>query len=372
VTGSARGRRGSVLLVLAALTPLGSVAAAAAGEPARPSPPGRIEPAERAEIIVVAGAPCAPQVRAVIADQLADLTAELVWTCRDRLDPEDLFRHAPPGASSLRVWIDLRVASEARLTLERADRFVVRRIALSDGLDELGREQIGQIVRFAALAVRAGEGETLTRTEARSAVADWPPPRGREIAMRTEAALNAAPRPTLAFGAIASVVALSREIPLVHELALGAEVGAVVGARISGWLEAAYRLPAPYRADPIGVEIGGAALRLGLAAGTRGTRYVAAVINAGIGVERISFAPIGAAASVEPAPADAFWSATARVALTVGFRATDRLTIGARLACDIAAADVHYDLRDAAGAPHRVLTPFRLAPGLGLGVTWRL
>ena len=68
------------------------------------------EPSERAEITVVAGAPCAPQLREVIADQLADLTAQLMWACRDRLDPEDLFRQAPPGGSLLRVWIDLRMA----------------------------------------------------------------------------------------------------------------------------------------------------------------------------------------------------------------------------------------------------------------------
>ena len=110
---------------------------------------------ERAEITVVAAAPCAPRLREVIADQLADVTTEVVWTCRDRLDPEDQFRQALPGGSALRVWIDLRMGAEARLTLERADRFVVRRIALANGLDELGREQIGQIVRFAALAVRA-------------------------------------------------------------------------------------------------------------------------------------------------------------------------------------------------------------------------
>ena len=76
-------------------------------------------PSERAEITVVAAAPCAPPLRDVIADQLADVTSEVVWTCRDRLDPEDQFRQTLPGGSALRVWIDLRMGAEARLTLER-------------------------------------------------------------------------------------------------------------------------------------------------------------------------------------------------------------------------------------------------------------
>ena len=58
--------------------------------------------------------------------------------------------------------------------------------------------------------------------------------------------------------------------------------------------------------------------------------------------------------------------------LAVGLRLTDRLTVGARLTGQLAASDIHYDLRDAGGAAHRVLTPFRVEPGVGLGLSWRL
>ena len=357
------------LLLLSALVLQAPIAARAAGDA---PPPTGAEPSERAEITVVAGADCAPRLREVIAEQLADLTAPLVWACRDRLDPEDLFRQPQPGGNLLRVWVDLRSGAEARLTLERADRFVVRRIALANGLDELGREQIGQIVRFAALAVRAGEGDTLTRTEARATVADWPalarPP--GPAAVRRESAAPA-PRPAIAVAATWSMVALSREIPLIHELALGAAAGPA-GSRLAGWVEAGYQLPARYQAEPIGVELSAAALRVGLAVGPRETRFMSFGISGGIGVQRTSFVPLPAAASVEPAAADTFWSASARLALAIALRATARLTIGARLTCDFVAADVHYDLRDAGGVAHRVLTPYRLAPGLGLGVSLRL
>jgi len=369
--GAPRAGKFVLLLLLPALAVATPIAARAAGDPAPTGASGGRERSERAEITIVADAPCAPRLREVIADQLADVTAQLVWTCRDRLDPEDQFRPTPPGGSALRVWIDLRLGAEARLTLERADRFVVRRIALTDGLDELGREQIGQIVRFAALAVR-GEGETLTRTEARAAVADWPgPPRAQsEAAVRREAPVRAPP-PAVDIGAIWSAAAFSREIPVVHELALAAAVRRA-DSPLSGWLEAGYRLPARYHAEPIGVELSAATLRGGLAVGPRGTRFASVGLSAGIGVERTSFVPLAAAASAEPAPADTFWSANARLALSVVLRVTARLTVGGRLACDLVAADVHYDLRDASGAAHRVLTPFRLQPGLGLGLAWRL
>ena len=73
-----------------------------------------------------------------------------------------------------------------------------------------------------------------------------------------------------------------------------------------------------------------------------------------------------------PAAPDAFWSAGARLILSADLRATTRLTIAAMLACDITAEDVHYDLRGADGSARRVLTAFRVAPGLGISVAWRL
>ena len=89
-------------------------------------------------------------------------------------------------------------------------------------------------------------------------------------------------------------------------------------------------------------------------------------------MQRISFTPVGVAPSVEPAGAGTFWSATARLSVGVAVRVTARLTVGARISGELAAADIHYDLRDASGAAHRVMTPFRLEPGLGVGLTWRL
>jgi len=326
---------------------------------------------ERVAVSVVAGGPCPSSLREVVAGQLADLTSDLVWTCRDRFDPEDVFRPEGPQGSAARVLVDLRAGGEVRLTVGDApsDRFVVRRVPLANGLDELGREQIGQILRFAMIALRARGSRTLSRTEARAAVADWSAP------SRPVDALRAAPAPrgpqfALDVGAIWSLRALAPEIPAVHELALAAVIGPIA-APVSGSVEAGYRLPASHHAEPVGVRLRGASLRLGISVGQSRMRVVSFSAGAGLGVERVWFAPIGAAASVAPAAADAFWTGTARLMIAVALRVTPTLVIGARAACDVAAADVHYDLYDASGAPHRVLTERRVAPSLGIGIAWR-
>jgi hypothetical protein len=333
-------------------------------------------PIDRVEVTLVAGSPpCPPLLRDVVAGQLADLTPDLVWTCRERIDPEEAFRAdgAGAGASAIRIAIDLRADTEARLTLgdTRSDRFVVRRVPLRSGLDELGREQIGQIVRFATLALRAGSGQTLSRTEARAAVAAWPTPAGP--APPPPSLDRAPPRPPFAVevGPIWSASLFSREIPVVQELALGAAVRGPASP-FRAWIEAGYRPPVSEHAEPIGVQLSAASLRIGAAVGQTGARSVSFAGGAGIGLQRVMFAPIGAAASVQPAAADAFWAATARLMIEGDWRAAARLTISARLVCDVAAADVHYDLRGADGVSHRVLTAFRLAPGFGVAATWRL
>jgi len=333
------------------------------------------QPIDRVEVTLVGGSPPCPQpLRDVVAEQLADLTPDLAWTCRERIDPDEAFRSDGNGEGAIRIAIELRAGTEARLTLgdTRSDRFVVRRVPLQNGLDEVGREQIGQIVRFSTLALRSGSGQTLSRTEARAAVAGWALPPVRETpSPPVHDQAPRAPRLAVDLGPIWSASAFSREIPVVQEVALGAVMRGTASP-LGGWVEAGYRLPASEQADPIGVELSAASLRLGLAVGQTGARTLSFSGGAGIGADRIRFAPIGAAPSVPPAAPDAFWSASARLMAGAAWRPTARLSIGARLTCDIAAADVHYDLRGSDGSARRVLTAFRIAPGIGIGVAWRL
>ena len=136
------------------------------------------------QIAIVADGDCPPALHDRIAEQLADIAERVSWSCLASFDAEDPFR-APAGAPvTLQIWVDVTPGLEARLMLRdlRADRFVVRRIPLPRGLDEIGREEIGQIVRAAALAVLAGPAETMNREQARAEISRWPRPRRRHSA----------------------------------------------------------------------------------------------------------------------------------------------------------------------------------------------
>ena len=228
---------------------------------------------------------------------------------------------------------------------------MVRRIALTNGLDELGREQIGQIVRFAALAVRAGEGETLTRTEARAAVADWPgPPRAPANSAFAARRRRVRRRAPVDIGAIWSLRRSRAEIP----------AGPRAGARRRGRDGPALPCRAGWRRDtdcrratrPSRSASSSAPRRCGSgspsARAERGSYRSASAPASGSSESR-------SRRSARPPR----WSRPrrtrsgaqrARLALSIALRVTARLTIGARLAGDFVAADVHYDLRDAGGA----------------------
>jgi hypothetical protein len=87
----------------------------------------------------------------VLASQLADITADVTWSCQPRFDADEPFRRVPRASLGARVWVDLSAVDEVRLTLEneRENRFFLRRLPLSGGLNELGRD--GGLTHFASI-----------------------------------------------------------------------------------------------------------------------------------------------------------------------------------------------------------------------------
>ena len=371
------------------------VARAAVADPVGPSADVAVVAvahARRIELTVVADQPCAPRLRDVLVEQLAGVASEILWSCRARLEQEELFRPASPPTAGVRVWIDVSSESDARLFLkdQQAERFVVRRLALSNGLDEVSREEIGQIVRFGALTLFDRPRETMTRTEVRAALSGWPAarPASGEGAAESQRAAVARPRPpiprepavatttplvrptaarSLAFGPAWSVQAFSRDVPVVHELALGLSLGEA----LSLWTEAGYRLPTTYRDQSVSVELGAWAWRIGTSFRRRAGGWGAWGLGTGVGVNRISFAPGAPAADVDVAPAGHFFSITGRVFLMLDLAASAHVARGIKLFCDVATTHIHYDLRDGSGVSLRVLEPFGFMPGLALGLAWR-
>ena len=370
---------------------LGASPLRAAG--ATPSIPAEAEDADagsgprapRVELTVVADEPCAPQLRAVLAEQLADVAGEVAWSCRATFDEEDLFRAGPRarprGETTVRIWIDISTPTDARVYLEdeRSERFVIRRLPLAHGLDEISREELGQIARSGTLAVVGGRSETLTRAQVRSTLSAWPArrpaadtPHLRATASGppTPAPAPPTPPPVVELGPAWSVQALSRALPLGQEIALGLSVRPPTWA-LFGWTEVGLRVPATVDAQPVDVKLGAVAGRLGVGYRRPLAGRASWGVGAGIGLNRWSFAAGRASTPVDTAPAGAFFAVTGRALFALELGVATRMTAGLRLFCDVATADVHYDYRDAAGVSHRLLTPWAVMPGAGVVLTWR-
>lgn len=329
------------------------------------------QPAARAEtaIAIVAPARCPPELRERIAEQIAGEADGVTWSCLSRFDGEEPFRNAAAGRGELEFWIDLTHGPEARIMLRdaRSDRFVVRRVPLPDGLDEIGREEIGQIVRAASLAVRAGPEDTLTRAEARAEVARWPQP----PAPPPPAPARRRPPPSLNIDveAFAAARALASPVPVVAELGLGGDLGRL--GPLEGWVEASYQLPARYQGTPVSVALSAFAVRAGIqAVGHLSARWEGR-LGAGGGATRMSFTPRSQGTAATAAAPGAFWYATGRALAGVDARLAAHLVVGLTAFLDVVGADVHYDLRQPDGTSSRVMAPYRFEPGLAVGIASR-
>lgn len=328
---------------------------------------------------------CAPRLREVLAEQLAGVGDPLTWWCRATGAPDAPLRGNTSADAGLKIWIDVAGLNEARVILGRgdggSDRFVVRRIPLAGGLDEIGREEIAHIVRSGTLALLAGNADTLSRDQADAEISSWrrpsasgggAPPRAPTAAPATGTPRTTQPRtpwhPIVTLGPAWSVLLFSPQIPVVHELALSAGLSA---GSFGLWADAGRRLPATYQTDAVGVELAAWSLRMGVALRFGAPGPVTFGLGAGAGLDRISFSPRAGASTIAVAPADSYFAPSVRGLLSLDYRARAHLTLAVRLFCDVATQDIHYDFRDADGTTRRVVAPYALTPGVSLSVAWR-
>jgi hypothetical protein len=333
-------------------------------------------------IAIIAAEGCPPALRDRITQQIGDVADQVDVSCLPRLDAEEPFRSSDGAPDQLRIWVDVTPRTEARLTLRdgRADRFVVRRIPLPRGLDEIGREEIGQIVRSAAIAMLANPAETLSGVQARAEISRWEQPRagppaalaGPAVAVsgdvRREPAASGGPTRRMQVGPQISVRTFASSIPIVEEIGIAAAFGRP-GA-LGGWLEAAYQITARDDEGSVGVQLNAFALRAGLAASVGAGRSFVAHFGAGVGLVRTSFTPLGEPATVTTDPPGTFLSLAGRLLAGVDVRASQHVVAGVTLFCDVVGADVHYDLYQSDGSARRVLSPFRFQPGVALRIGW--
>ena len=338
--------------------------------------------AAEVQIAIVADGNCPAALRDRVAEQVADIADRVSWSCLESFDTEEPFRSPDVQPGTLQIWVDVTPHTEARLTLRdvHADRFVVRRIPLPRGLDEIGREEIGQIVRSAALAVLAGPAETMNREQARAEISRWkqpattvPSPQAPPKAPLTGEPDRPSPRAAgsthlLQISAMASARGFATSIPLVEEVGVAAAI--VRPGTIGFWIEAAYQLPAQDSASPVGVKLDAVAVRGGLGVSFTLSPILAARLGAGGGFTRTSFTPLGSGGAVTIDPSGEFFTALGRVFAGLDVRIGTSVVGGVAVSCDAVGEDVHYDLHQSDGTTQRVLTPFRLQPGVALQIGW--
>ena len=242
----------------------------------------------------------------VLGELLARIEADSDIQRAEHIDPVAVVTPpADPPAALARVFIDATEPEHALLYLVDAswERILVRRVPLSEGLDEVAREQLAHIVESSVAALRAGGRIGVTREQASSelGVSSAPEPSGPvpEAAWRPrpEPPRERAPR------------LLDAEPARTLELALGVGWGAALFtsdrvqhgplARLEGSLGPSspfgaalvgqYRLPLIVEAEPIDLRLESGGVRLVGFGRVEPTPDLRLVVEAGGGldVERV-------------------------------------------------------------------------------------
>jgi hypothetical protein len=354
----------------------GSLAAAVwlafAAAPARAAgETGRSASVIQADIAVAGPEASCSRVRSVVSE-LLEREGVVVSTSRlDGIRPEAVLAAPTPSARSpIDAWIDVGSTREALLYFRdaSAQRFVLRRLTLENGLDEVAVEEIGQIVKSVVLALAAGDEPALTIAQAR-AMLQAP---DREAPKPTPTVASA-PTPLVAEIGVGLIGQLfSPEIPLSPRLDL--RLAFLVDhdwrlhGPLGGWISVGYGETLQYRSTTIGLDLTTVAARAGALCEPWHSARVITRIGIGGGFDLIDFTPQRSSSGVTPAATGRFLTPLGAVVAGVGLKVVGPLSFGAGAEIDFYPADVHYDLQQTDGRM-RLLVPYRVRPGLMLTVS---
>ncbi len=357
----------------------GTAAAVASSGPTPDAPP-------QVEIAVVAETPNAGALAARIVSWFHGAAGHAHASTPKGLDSSTVF--APTAAPGVRVWVLLRSAASARLFFaveERAGgapRYLVNDIALDTGLDELGMEQLAQVVYLSAMALWAGNVES-SRSEVEASL--------RQTSIAKEKSVRAAPAVVAPFAqASADRARLTARLGVEASERFGAELGlprvgvtfGVLAQRSSALigvhLHADVAVPETVQRSGLDLAFSGEGLRLGVLGERKlsGKSWVGAELGTGLDVVRYRVSPeTSTALRLAPGGTDVrplvYLSSFAR--WTVGpfsFRGGPEVVVQLE--------HTHYDILDdsAAGGSSSsnnhapIYTPWVVQPGLALGAAW--
>jgi hypothetical protein len=298
----------------------------------------------------------------------------------ERLDLEGLL-HSGAGDALVRCYVDLSHPGRAELYFadRTAERFLVRQVALPDGLDELGRETLGQVLTLSVSALLENEAATLSRDETRALLADKHAPTSAPPVIESEAPESEAPAAADPNGSVGlepfyALRAFEGDALVSH--GPGLDIGWIAGSDYAVnavWLGATYELTRNYRDEIAGMTWSTLTLRGSFEHLEHVSGAVLLGARGGAGIDWTSFAPESGTGDGSVRLEDA--QITTSFLVHLGIAA--KLALGQRLhASFLVFADFYptrarYALERSNGDAHDVLEPFRVRPGVALGLLLR-
>jgi hypothetical protein len=293
------------------------------------------------------------------------------WFRTEAIDPARVLE-PPPGAEpagTARVWIDGSRSDRLRLYFANwtTERFLTRDVPLPGGLDEVALETVAQLVESAIAALRTEAPFGLTRAEMTAAL---------RPAAESRAAPVAAVRKTTfgpSVGAFYALQAFSTAPPLDQGPGVVARLEWRSGRWHEGvWLSAQYQLPLRIESTLASARLDTVAVRSGAAIGRATSESTTVDLELGAGADLVHIAPRAGTGNVAATlSADRFsWAYAVQIGLALTGEAGPHVAVSTALLADIGLDAKHYDVV-VDGALARVATPWRVRPGVRLGVAWR-
>ncbi|HEY2405863.1 MAG TPA: hypothetical protein VGI10_07665 [Polyangiaceae bacterium] len=329
------------------------------------------------EVVLVGVSEDSDQLARVISDLLRVRRIRARFERRAELTERDLTAHR--GAHEPTVWILYPRLATVRLVFGDDARklFIVRDIPLPQGLDELGRESVGQIVESSLLALLHGVSGA-SRADAQRALVAY---------LAKPAAPRAKPAPLAGDTgppARAPTRRLSQRLGASYQAAwsggaFGLEQGPGVfsGVELAGTRDALFVLGAVescldqhYRSAEfdLTVQSNRGWLLFGWHRSMSARTSLVAGGGPGIDVTRVTSKSNTPRAT---ATAGAFaWSPWLRARAGLEWGGSP-IAVELALVADLALYRTHYDVIDSAGTNRVLARPSLIRPGLALGVVWR-
>jgi hypothetical protein len=292
----------------------------------------------------------------------------------DRIELTEIVAPKAPFATRaiMHLWVDILTPGMATLYMADADweRVLVRRVALPNGLDEVGREALAYIVKNAVGAMLGGAKIGVSRDEAKATLTpdDGTPDHEaaadeRDLQARRAAAAS---RPILGFGLAYQAQTVSEALPVSQ----GPGVSLLLAdtkLRYAAWITGAYRMPSDIETPALDIRMRSLAVRTGGGWGVRlGPPWFAMIgLAAGMDIVRVD-SELRSGQEGRLSPSITSLSPTVGPVLALGVAMHQTLVVlQAGLDVDLARTRylVHTD-----GASAYVLSPWALRPGLTLSM----